>query len=217
MIQNQRSIRGVGSVGSGAETFNDRRPGLPRPPDRDRRLIRRRRSLQHVVHIRRTLGEAKPVVEMVTCLKVNATLAEQTADRAQRYGGQESRGKHFPAPLLTSAIDVKVVFVTRPPLRLDVDNVAKPLLDSLKGLSTPTTRRYARSKCWGCPACSSRRTICRTSRGGSRARSWHVDACYTQERRRSSRFFKHGRIAQLGERGPYKAEVAGSIPAPPTT
>ena len=25
-----------------------------------------------------------------------------------------------------------------------------------------------------------------------------------------------GRIAQLGERGPYKAEVAGSIPAPPT-
>jgi len=81
MIQNQRSIRGVGSVGSGAETFNDRRPGLPRPPDRDRRLIRRRRSLQHVVHIRRTLGEAKPVVEMVTCRKVNATLAEQASER----------------------------------------------------------------------------------------------------------------------------------------
>jgi hypothetical protein len=47
--------------------------------------------------------------------------------------------------------------------------------------------------------------------------SGRVGACYTQERRRSSRFFKHGRIAQLGERGPYKAEVAGSIPAPPTT
>src|SRR3990172_7395058 len=26
-----------------------------------------------------------------------------------------------------------------------------------------------------------------------------------------------GRIAQLGERGPYKAEVTGSIPVPPTT
>src|SRR5881397_2422188 len=27
----------------------------------------------------------------------------------------------------------------------------------------------------------------------------------------------HGRIAQLGEHGPYKAGVAGSSPAPPTT
>ena len=30
------------------------------------------------------------------------------------------------------------------------------------------------------------------------------------------RLLDRGRIAQLGERGPYKAEVAGSIPAPPT-
>ena len=34
-----------------------------------------------VVHIRRTLSEAKPVVEMVTCLKVNAALAEQASER----------------------------------------------------------------------------------------------------------------------------------------
>jgi hypothetical protein len=54
MIQNQRSIRGDGPVGSGAVnnsiTMSSRkgcRPGLPRPLDRDRRLILRRRSLQH--------------------------------------------------------------------------------------------------------------------------------------------------------------------------
>ena len=28
---------------------------------------------------------------------------------------------------------------------------------------------------------------------------------------------RNGRIAQLGERSPYKAEVTGSIPVPPTT
>ena len=28
--------------------------------------------------------------------------------------------------------------------------------------------------------------------------------------------FEEGRIAQLGERRPYKPEVAGSIPVPPT-
>ena len=28
---------------------------------------------------------------------------------------------------------------------------------------------------------------------------------------------RNRRVAQLGERGPYKAEVAGSIPAPPTS
>ena len=31
------------------------------------------------------------------------------------------------------------------------------------------------------------------------------------------RSFMPGRIAQLEERGPYKAEVPGSIPGPPTT
>jgi hypothetical protein len=33
----------------------------------------------------------------------------------------------------------------------------------------------------------------------------------------SSHFGFFGRIAQLGERCPYKAEVTGSIPVPPTT
>jgi Holliday junction resolvase RusA-like endonuclease len=47
---------------------------------------------------------------------------------------QAEARKHFPEPLTTAAIDVELVFVTRPPLRLDVDNVAKPLLDSLKGI-----------------------------------------------------------------------------------
>lgn len=31
-----------------------------------------------------------------------------------------------------------------------------------------------------------------------------------------SRFMEHGRIAQRTERSPYKADVAGSNPAPPT-
>jgi hypothetical protein len=34
-----------------------------------------------VVHIRRTLSDAKPQIETVTCLKVNATLAEQAGER----------------------------------------------------------------------------------------------------------------------------------------
>jgi hypothetical protein len=39
-----------------------------------------------VVHIRRTLSDAKPVVETVTCLKINATLAEQAGERwAKRW------------------------------------------------------------------------------------------------------------------------------------
>jgi hypothetical protein len=39
-----------------------------------------------VVYIRRTLSDAKPVVETVTCLKVNATLAEQAGERwAKRH------------------------------------------------------------------------------------------------------------------------------------
>ena len=39
-----------------------------------------------VVHIRRTLSDAKPHVETVTCLKFNATLAEQAGERwAKRY------------------------------------------------------------------------------------------------------------------------------------
>jgi hypothetical protein len=38
------------------------------------------------VRIRRTLTDAKPHVEQVTCLKVNATLAEQAGERwAKRH------------------------------------------------------------------------------------------------------------------------------------
>jgi hypothetical protein len=34
-----------------------------------------------VVHIRQTLSDAKPIIETVTCLKINATLAEQAGER----------------------------------------------------------------------------------------------------------------------------------------
>jgi hypothetical protein len=39
-----------------------------------------------VVHIRRTLSDAKPIVETVTCLKMSAALAEQAGERwAKRW------------------------------------------------------------------------------------------------------------------------------------
>jgi hypothetical protein len=39
-----------------------------------------------VVHIRRTLADAKPIVETVTCFKVSAQLAEQAGERwAKRW------------------------------------------------------------------------------------------------------------------------------------
>jgi hypothetical protein len=48
-----------------------------------------------VVRIRRALSDAKPVVETVTCLKINATLAEQAGERwAKRW--IDIRGEEAP-------------------------------------------------------------------------------------------------------------------------
>ena len=46
-----------------------------------------------VVHVRRIFSNAKPVVETVTCLKVNRMLAEQAGERlAKRWIDSNSDG-----------------------------------------------------------------------------------------------------------------------------
>jgi len=64
---------------------DDRRQRLPRPPGRCRGRPGRTR-FNAEVRIRRVLSDAKPIVETVSCLKVNAALAEQPGERwAKRH------------------------------------------------------------------------------------------------------------------------------------